>query len=103
MPAYEHLDDAGEVVERSVTFEGTPLDAQMRAAASDPASAWYVAQTADTPRHKIIEPTAPTPTLVAEHGPELDLPAPPAIPAQSTPDTASATEAEQPPADPQEA
>jgi hypothetical protein len=40
VPTYEKLDDAGAVVERSVTFHGTPLDAQLSHAASNQDSPW---------------------------------------------------------------
>jgi hypothetical protein len=89
MPTYEHLDDAGDVVERSTTFDGTPFDEQMRATAADPASGWYVAATADAPRHKLDA--------------VVKVPAPPSDPGQPAPPLATQpTTADQPPSTPPE-
>jgi hypothetical protein len=95
VPTYEHLDDNGQVVERSVTFPGTHLDDQLAAAAADPATSWWLID-ADGTRRKTTPAPADTPPVpdhdedqAAVDEPPAPVPAkagPPAWPAETPPE-----------------
>ena len=59
MPTYERIDDAGAVVERSVTFAGTDHDVQLSHAADNQDSPWRRVDELPGPMPVFVEPSTP--------------------------------------------
>lgn len=88
MPIYEKRDDAGAVVERSVAFLGTDLDAQLSHAAANQHSPWQLVDANGEPAH-----ADPTPAFVEPPTPDAEPAEPAAAESESAPTTEAAEQA----------
>jgi hypothetical protein len=59
VPTYERIDDAGVVVERSVTFAGTEHDVQLSHAAANQDSPWRCVDALPGLMPVFVEPSTP--------------------------------------------